>query len=129
MSGPANKTSSFSDTELKVMNIVWDAGGAIGAREIYHRLRAEEGYTQGTVYKLIGRCIEKGGLAREDPGFLCRAIVERGAIQAAEAERLVDKLFDGSARRLVSALVDGGSISDSELDELADLIAKARQDR
>lgn len=114
--------NEFSDTELKVMNIVWDAGGEASARDIYDGVAETEGWTRGTVYTLIKRCMAKGGLERTDPGFVCRALVSRDSIRESETKGLLDKLFDGKVDRLFATLVKSEQVSSDEIEELRKMV-------
>lgn len=109
---------SFAVAELKVMNVVWQLGGEASAKTVHDHLSRDYGYTRGAVYALIHRLIAKGALAREDPGFLLTATVAQESVQQAEAQGLVDRLFGGSAEKLVAALIDSGRLSPSEYSAL-----------
>lgn len=116
--------ASFADAELKVMNVIWRAGGKASAREIAAQLADAYGYTRGATYALIHRCIEKGAVRRDDPGFVCVALASQDDVRAEQADKLVDTLFDGSAELLCTALVNDRKISLSELDRLRELVIK-----
>jgi predicted transcriptional regulator len=64
----------------------------------------------------------KGFIQRQDPGFVCTALVSQDQIQRAEVSSLVKKVFGGSRKALFSALLEDESLSDDELDELRRLI-------
>lgn len=114
--------TSFADAELKVMNVIWRAGGKASAREIAAQLADVYGYTRGATYALIHRCIEKGAVRRDDPGFVCVALASQDDVRTEQADKLVDTLFDGSAELLCAALVNDRKISLSELDRLRELV-------
>lgn len=109
------------DAELKVMDVLWQAG-PLPAREIARRLTDALGWNVNTTYTLIKRCIAKGAIERTEPGFQCRALVEKEAIQAAETDAFLDRLFDGSADQLFAALLRRKKVSPAELQRLRQLI-------
>lgn len=111
----------ISDAELKVMDALWRDNPA-PARDVADALRRARGWNKNTTYTLIKRLIEKGLVAREEPGFLCRATVSREAVQRKESGEFVDRLFGGSASRLFAALVDGGKLEKAEVDALRRMI-------
>lgn len=111
-------TTALSDSELRVMDIVWGDGGESTARRIGEVLAERFGYSLSATYTLITRCIKKGALERIDPGYRCRALVSQQAVQDEETDGLIDRLFGGSADRLFAALVDRKKVSSAEIDRL-----------
>lgn len=115
---------SLTSPELKVMNVIWDEGGQATAARIYEVL-SKEGFERAFVYSLIHKCIGKSAVERVEPGFLCRALVERGEVQLKETKKLVDSLFGGSAEKLLISLVDPSSVSPDEIERLRSIVKKA----
>lgn len=109
------------DSELKVMEVLWREGDT-PARQIAALLTEEVGWNVNTTYTLIKRCMKKGAIARSEPGFLCHALIPREAVQAAETDELIDRLYGGSADRLFSALLDRKRLSPQELRRLWELV-------
>ena len=77
-----------------------------------------------TTYTLIKRCIKKGAVERREPNFLCRPLVSREAVQAAETDELVGKLFDGSVDKLFAALVGRRRLSAEQLERLREIVGE-----
>lgn len=115
-------TAALSDSEMRVMNVVWANGGEASAKQISDALAEQVGYSASATYTLIHRCIKKGALERIDPDFLCRALVSREQIQAEETDRLVDRVFEGSADKLFAALVGRQKVSREEIARLRSLV-------
>ena len=115
-------TTALSDSELKVMDVVWREGGETTARRIGEALANRFGYSLSATYTLIGRCIKKGAVERSEPGFVCRALVPREEVQRAETDELINKLYDGSADKLFAALLSSKKISREEIERLKKLI-------
>lgn len=111
----------LQDSELRVMNVLWREGEAT-AKHVAEVLGAEIGWNVNTTYTLIKRCIEKGAIARSEPNFLCRPLVQKEEVQRAEADALLGKLFDGSADKLFAALLNGRRLSKDEIDRLRSMI-------
>lgn len=88
------------DSELKVMDVLWREGDT-PAKEIAKTLSQEVGWNVNTTYTLIKRCIKKGAVARSEPGFLCHALIPKSAVQEAETNELINKVYDGSCRQAV----------------------------
>lgn len=111
------------DSERRVMEVLWDAGEELPAREVARRLEASVGWNKNTTYTVIKKCVEKGAVQRREPQFLCRPLVSREQVREMEAAELVDKFFDGSASLLFASLVHGKKLSAKEIDQLKQLVS------
>lgn len=111
------------DSELKVMDVLWREGDK-PARQIADILEAEVGWNVNTTYTLIKRCMKKGAIQRADPGFLCHALIPKEAVQAAETDELVGKLFDGSVDKLFASLLGRKKLSAEQLQRLRDIVGE-----
>ncbi|MCB6365222.1 BlaI/MecI/CopY family transcriptional regulator [Intestinibacillus massiliensis] len=113
------------DSERKVMEALWD-NGELTAKELSVLLAEEVGWNKNTTYTVIKKCIDKGVIARTEPGFHCRALLTREQARQAEADDLMDKLFDGSPATLFASLLDGGRVPPEELDKLRRMIEELK---
>ena len=111
----------LQDSELKVMNVIWREQPVRAAR-VVEVMKEQTGWNMNTTYTLIKRCIEKGAVERSEPGFVCQALVTKEDVQREETDRLIDKIFDGSADKLFAALLGRKKLSQEELEKLRDLI-------
>lgn len=109
------------DSEAKVMNIIW-ANGPLSAKEISLIAADTIGWNKNTTYTIIKKLEAKGFIRRDDPGFLCSALVSQNEMQKIEAASLVKKVFGGSRQALFSALLQDEPLSEKEIDELKKLI-------
>ena len=109
------------DSELKVMDVLWREGDCT-ARHIADVLEREVGWNVNTTYTLIKRCIAKGAIQRREPKFVCHALVEKEAVQQAETDALIGKLFDGSAETLFAALLGRKKYTPEEIGRLRRLV-------
>ena len=111
------------DSELKVMDVLWRQGDT-PAKEIAKVLSGEVGWNVNTTYTLIKRCIKKGAIAREEPGFLCHALIPKSAVQEAETDKLINKVYDGSADKLFAALLDRKKLSAQQIEKLRQIVGE-----
>ena len=109
------------DSELKVMNVLW-RGGSRTAKEISDILKAETGWNMNSTFTVIKKCIAKGAIERSEPGFLCRALIPKEAVQQAETDELIGKLFDGSVDQLFAALLGRKKLSAEQLARLKEMV-------
>ena len=109
------------DSERKVMEVLWQEG-AISAGQVVKILKEETGWNRNTTYTVIKKCVDKGAVKREEPGFICRPLISRQEVQDFETEELIDKMFDGSKEKFFAAFLDGKKLSKQEVDSLKKLI-------
>ena len=53
---------------------------------------------------------------------MCSPLIAKETVQAAEAEELVGKLFDGSPNLLFASLLGSGKLSDEQIGKLRQMI-------
>ena len=114
--------TTLYDSELRLMELLWDAPQPLTAKEISLLAAGPIGWSRNTtstvLTKLVGKCV----LRREEPGFRCVPLATREEVQRAEARSLLQRLFGGSKRALVSALLEDGPLSDAEAAALREMI-------
>ena len=111
------------DSELKIMDVIWREGDCT-ARHIAEVLGKEVGWNINTTYTLIKRCIAKGAVERLEPNFVCRALIAKEEVQAAETDELINKVYDGSADKLFAALLSRKKLSDEQIRRLRDIVGE-----
>ena len=113
---------AFTDRELDVMSVLWDAGSATVA-EVRERLSDDLAYT--TVLTVLRTLEQKGYVAHigEGRAHRYRPLVKRAAAGRSALRRLVEKVFDGSPELLMTQLVSDKNLSDEELKRLRKLLA------
>ncbi|MCI8975413.1 BlaI/MecI/CopY family transcriptional regulator [bacterium 1xD8-48] len=116
------------DSERKVMEVLWREGG-ISAGQVVKILKEETGWNKNTTYTVIKKCVDKGAVKREEPGFICRPLISRQEVQDYETEELIDKMFDGSKEKFFAAFLDGKKLSNQEVDSLKRMIDDLSQER
>lgn len=111
------------DSELKVMGVLWREGECT-AKHIAEELGEEVGWNRNTTYTIIKRCIEKGAVERLEPNFRCRPLIDKEAVQHAETDELVSKLFDGSADKLFASLLGRKKLSAEQVARLREIVGE-----
>ncbi len=107
----------LSDSEIRVMEVLWREGPT-EARRVAEQMAERFGWNVNSTYTLLKRCIAKGAAERREPGFICRALVSQEAVQRSETEKLLDRVFDGAADKLFTALLDSRRLTPAQLREL-----------
>jgi BlaI family transcriptional regulator, penicillinase repressor len=121
---PRPRNPRPTDAELELLQVLWDRGpAALG--EICAALREEREVATTTVATVL-KVMEQKGLVVRKPGgrrSLWSARVSRGAAANRLLSGVLDRVFDGSAHRLVAHLVESGRLSQREIRELRELLA------
>lgn len=116
------ETVKLFDSELKIMEIVWDME-PVSAKEITLNAAETIGWNKNTTYTIIKKLIEKKALERTEPNFICTSLVKKKDVQKAETQSLIDKLYNGSKKAFFASFIES-DISDDELEVLKKLLEK-----
>ena len=112
-------TSKISDSELEVMRVIWREGRPLSFTEIRTALEGVTDWKKSTIQTLVVRLRDKGIIsAREHYVTLYSPNISEEEHVQTEGQSFLDKLFDGSAKKLVAALWRSGKLSANDVDEL-----------
>ncbi len=113
--------AQVSDSELELMKIVWaNEGTAFYAHIMEELAKSGRTWQKNTIITLLSRLVEKGLLKTKKLGRRNEytAVVSEGDYRAAQTQTLLNKLYEGSAKGLVSTLIQRDLISPAEYEEL-----------
>ncbi|MCI9509593.1 MAG: BlaI/MecI/CopY family transcriptional regulator [Angelakisella sp.] len=113
--------AQVSDSELELMKIVWSQGGTARYAQIMEELsRTGRTWQKNTVITLLSRLVEKGMLRTSKIGRRNEysALVSEEDYQTAQTQNLLNKLYEGSAKGLVSTLIQRDLLSAEDYEEL-----------
>jgi BlaI family transcriptional regulator, penicillinase repressor len=110
-----------TDAELAILRVLWTRGPST-VREVAEEMGREGAYT--TVLKLLQIMTDKGLVRRDES---TRTHVYKATASADQTQRqlvtdLVDKVFEGSAAKLVMHALATGTASAEELAEIRKLL-------
>jgi len=109
----------IADSELAVMRILWREGRPLSFAEIRTALERKTDWKKSTIQTLLGRLRDKGVVStREHYVTLYSPNISEAEYVKAEGQHFLDKLFDGSAMKLVTALCQSGQLDEGDVDEL-----------
>ena len=112
----------ISDSELEVMRVLWRAGDALPVTEIRETLQKSRGWEATTVKTLISRLVTKGVLKQEKHGvYYYSPLISEEEYNDWATHDLISRVYHGSARDLVAALVRSDGLTQADIDELRDL--------
>lgn len=112
----------ISDSELEVMRVLWRAGDALPVTDIRETLQKSRGWEATTVKTLVSRLVTKGVLKQEKRGvFYYSPLISEAEYNDWATHDLISRVYHGSARDLVAALVRSDGLTQADIDELRDL--------
>ena len=119
----------LSRRERQIMDIVYQLGRATAADLI----KALPGEPSDSTVRTQLRVLEaKGHVRHEDEGgkYVYFPVVPRRVVRKSALKHVMDTFFDGSAEKVVAALLgaDGGRLSEAELDRIAEIVARAKSE-
>lgn len=118
----SNIAEKISDSELEIMKTLWEAGDALTITDIRTDLQTRKGWEATTIKTLVGRLVNKGAVLQEKRKvFYYSPLVTEEEYSRWATKDLVSKLYGGSAKHLVAALVNSDGLSKEDIDELREL--------
>ena len=109
----------ISDSELEVMKVLWQAGDALPVTEIREALQKARGWEATTVKTLVSRLVSKGVIRQEKRNvFYYSPLISEREYNGWATDHLIQRLYHGSARDLVAALVHSEGLTQEDLEEL-----------
>lgn len=120
----ARTPQDVTETELAVLQILWDSGAAT-IRQLTEALYPSGGTAQyATVQKLLERLERKGCIRRDrtPPAHVFMAAIAREDLIGRRLRDMAEKLCGGSLTPLLTHLVRTRGLTNRERQELRDLI-------
>ena len=114
-----------TDAELAILRVLWSRGPST-VREVAEVMGREGAYT--TILKLMQIMTDKGLVKRDDStrSHVYKATSSEDKMQKQLVTELLDKVFAGSAAKLVLQALDSGKASPEELAEIRKLLDARR---
>ena len=111
--------------EMNVMELLW-SNKLLAAKDIAKIIKEYVGWEKNTTYTVIKRLIDKGAIERQEPGFMCKAVVTKQKIQETEIKALLDKLFGGSFPAMFEQYLKTNQLKAGEVLELENKLKNYR---
>lgn len=107
--------SKITDAELEIMRVLWDSEEPMTLRQLKSVLAESHGWSGDTTKTLLRRLCEKGAVEQEKRQvYYYRPLVKQDQLGQYRTKRLIDKLYAGSAKAMVAALVEHVDEKDAE---------------
>ena len=121
----------ISDAELEIMKIIWGNPEEVTLFPNIMDALAERGKPcqKNTLIVLLSRLVNKGFLSAKKVGRRNEytPLVSEAEYQTSQTRRFLDKIYEGSAKGLVSNLIMGDLLTEAEYEELKKLLKKGKQ--
>ncbi len=121
------KSIILQPSEWSIMEKLWEKQPRTIV-QLYHALEDTTGWSKSTVNTLLGRMVDKGILYYEEGGKARQyyPAVRREDVAMAETESLLQRVYQGSVSMMMSTLVKKKALSEEEIEELYEILRKAR---
>lgn len=110
---------TLSDTELKIMQFIWDMDPLVSRSDIEEKLCSDRNLAPSTIITFLTRLCDKGFLTvyRKGRTNYYSPIVSKQEYLASENNSFLNRLYGGSVSDFAVSLCNSG-ISKEDLDEL-----------
>ena len=123
----------ISDAELEIMKIVWGNPSEVTLFPYIMDGLAARGRPcqKNTLIVLLSRLMNKGFLSAKKIGRRNEytALVSEAEYQTAQTKSFLNKIYEGSAKGLVSTLISGDLLTGEEYEELKKLLEEGKENR
>lgn len=109
----------ISDAEWRVMKVLWEKS-PLTASQVIDILKGNTTWNPKTIHTLLGRLVDKGALDVDrdaTPYLYCPRVSEEECMRE-ETKVFLEKVYDGSMKKLLASFVNYEKLSFEEIQEL-----------
>jgi predicted transcriptional regulator len=110
------------DAEYKFVSIIWD-NEPINSTELVKICADKLGWKKSTTYTVLKKLCGRGILQNRDATVT--SLVKREDVQRYESRAVLERTFDGSLPKFLTAFLSGRKLSEQEAEELKRIIEEA----
>ncbi|MTI81111.1 MAG: BlaI/MecI/CopY family transcriptional regulator [Firmicutes bacterium] len=111
--------TKITDSEMEVMRVLWEADGELPLADIRKHLMQTSNWETSTIKTLLRRLCQKGVvLATKKEVFYYKPLISKEEYAEHTTQRLIDRLYSGSAKNLVASLLGNKKLDDTDIEEL-----------
>ena len=117
------KLPRISESEWQVMLVLWSKGG-MTTLEVVEQLKGKAKWKPKTVKTLIDRLLKKGAVRFEREGRRYRyyPAVSRDECVASERNSFVRRVYGGTMKPMLAALLEDAKLSSEDISELREIL-------
>lgn len=120
-----NNLPKISESELEIMRIIWEHDAPMTVTQIRTEAEQRLKWEPSTIKTLLSRLLQKGAVSRiQEDGqrvYHYAALISKEDYGQESADKLIDKIFKGSAKNLVAALLSSNKLTKSDIEELYEI--------
>ena len=117
-----NLACKITGSELEIMKLLWRAEDALPVTEIREQLQKTKGWEPATIKTLVSRLVSKGVVRQEKRNvYYYSPLISEEEYGSWATGDLITRLYNGSARDLVAALVHSDGLTKEDIEELRDM--------
>jgi BlaI family penicillinase repressor len=126
MARPSNEHPT--DRELTILKVLWEQGPS-RLSAICEGLCGQRGTAPSTVATMLKIMSEKGLVERvsSNTGMVWEARLTREKAGSGMLQSLMNRLFEGSAQKVVLQLLEGGKLSEKDQDQIRHMLETKRK--
>lgn len=110
------------DAEFKFVSIIWE-NEPVNSTELVRLCIDRLGWKKSTTYTVLKKLCERGILQNKDT--VVAALIKREEVQKYESNTVVEKAFEGSLPKFLTAFLGEKKLSPKEAEELKRIIEEA----
>ena len=118
------ETPKIFESEYRFCQILWEHE-PVNSTELVRLCQGALGWKKSTTYTVIRRLSERGVVQSRDA--IVTSLVSRQEALSAQSAQVVEKSFAGSLPDFIAAFTRKKKLSEKEIQELEEMIAKSRE--
>ena len=121
---------AITESEHIILEQLW-TNGEMSVMQLVEALEETTGWSKHTVISFLKRMEEKHTVSYEVQGRTkrYRAVPERTEVVIESTKGILDRFFGGRMGRMVSYMAEANQLTDSDIDELYDLLDKLKEEK
>ncbi len=120
------RVPKITESEWRVMRVLWAAPHPVGAYDIVQELSKTEDWQPETIKTLLNRLVKKGALGYKKYKnlYLYYALVSEAECIHAESESFLERFFDGALEPMLAHFVEEHPLTPAQIRELKRILDK-----
>jgi len=110
------------DAEHKFVSLIWE-NEPVNSTALVQLCNEKLGWKKSTTYTVLRKLCDRGILKNEDA--VVASLVKREEVQKYESETLIEKAFNGSLPKFLTAFLDGKRLTSKDAAALKTIIEQA----
>ncbi|MBY0202271.1 BlaI/MecI/CopY family transcriptional regulator [Paenibacillus polysaccharolyticus] len=116
-----HQTQKWSETELELMEVIWSCTPPVTSSELLDMFKEKgKAWKAQTISTFLSRLVDKGALTvtRQGRTNYYEPLLQPEDYKLQKTKTVLDGLYQGSVKNLVSAMYDGDKLSEKDIAEL-----------